>query len=130
MNRPYRGKRCDGKGWVKGGYYELYVLYDEGHEELQYDEPRLAYFIQPDDNPAEEVIPESVGQSTGRQDVKGTDAYGGDKIKSIHKDYPGVGVIAWHGNGWAVEVDGDKVLYSRNYPFQVIGTIHDKEAKE
>lgn len=63
------------------------------------------------------VIEESIGQSTGRQSISGIDAYDGDKVKS--KNYDGVGTICWHGNGWAVQVEGDSLLYSLNYPFEI-----------
>ncbi len=106
--RMYRGKTEDGK-WVYGWYVEVgrpYIL-PEG-KALNTD------FV--------EVIPSSVGQSTGWKDVRGTESYHHDIVKSKHY---GRGEIVWAGQGWGV-ADEAGTFYSLSYEFTIIGTIHDK----
>ena len=67
--RMYRGKRIEGKGWVYGGYSEQRICKPDG----------MLYLIHATDK-TYEVIPESVGQSTGPVGRNGIDVYGGDII--------------------------------------------------
>ena len=69
-----------------------------------------------------EVIPSSVAQSTGWKDVRGTESYHHDIVKSKHY---GKGEIVWAGQGWVV-ADEAGTFYSLSYEFTIIGTSHDK----
>ncbi len=114
--RNFRGKPVAGGEMVKGWYW--------------YNEATGQHYIrQTNFQPAEfdytdyEVIPSSVGQSTGRNDTHGVEAFGGDKVKSKH--YDGIGTVTWWGNGWAVVVEGDSLKYSLCYEFEIIGNTTD-----
>jgi len=125
--RPFRGQQRwgDDKGkWAFGSFLTLglrcYIVpIPPPHETPADDITLLAQITE-----GVEVIPESVGQSTGRMDKTAKESYRGDRIKSRH--YDGIGEIVWRGNGWVVKVKGDTLLYSLNYEFTIIGTIHDK----
>ena len=121
--RMYRGKRVDNGEWVKGWYVHAPQPGHSEHEHCLFD---VKKYESGDDSFAfcfRYVIPESVGQSTGRTDTTGKDSYAGDCIKSRH--YDGIGVIKWIGNGWAVEVAGDNLKYSLNYEFTICGNATD-----
>ena len=62
--RPYRGKTKDGK-WVKGWYIEWKGLSYIIPLEVNFIRSVFEYFI--------EVIPETVGQYTGRKDKNGVE---------------------------------------------------------
>ncbi len=82
MQGMYRGKRIDGKGWVKGWYVKggsdhiSYIIEESVtiHHLQQNNFQRPIVGLIP-------VIPESVGQSTGRKDRNGVEIYGGDITK-------------------------------------------------
>ena len=63
--RQYRGKRIDNGEWVYGWYQEL-----DGDSYIS-------------SNVLREVLPASVGQSTGKTDGKDNDVFGGDILKSL-----------------------------------------------
>jgi hypothetical protein len=80
-----------------------------------------------------EVLPESVGQFTGKQDINGTDIYDGDLIR-LSSDSKSAYKVYWRSDScdWHLihsEGDGDKYgPYSRNFGIkeykEVIGSIH------
>ncbi len=107
--RMYRGKTEDGK-WVYGSYTHVH------------DEKGNPTIIPKGDNGFVSVIPSSVGQSTGWKDVRGTESYHHDIVKSKHY---GRGEIVWAGQGWVV-ADEAGTRHSLSYEFTIIGTIHDK----
>ncbi len=119
--RMYRGKTEDGE-WVEG--YHVKVMDREGDDihliataDTSYEDVDGHWMI----SDTTEVIPESVGQSTGWKDVRGTESYHHDIVKSKHY---GRGEIVWAGQGWVV-ADEAGTFYSLSYEFTIIGTIHD-----
>ena len=122
--RQYRGLTKDGK-WVYGWYFELVDgVYQVRRSYIkQYDTPWHDT----------EVIPETVGQSTGLKDKKRIAAYFGDKV--IHDNWD-IGVVKWHEKKLRVcfEWEDGAITYPLEHydyiNFVIIGTIHDSEAKE
>ena len=88
-HRLYRGKRVDNGGWVKGWYvfcrFHAYILPIHNHDDTEpcFDERWIQQGAN-DDNWFE-VIPESVGQSTGLADKDGTKIYEGSG--GVHAEY-------------------------------------------
>ncbi len=72
--RNYRGKPVDGTGWVKGfrAAPDQIMIWDE--------ERGVGSMIQ--------VIPESVGQETGRKDKDGVEIYEGDMVRQLVTSTP------------------------------------------
>ena len=85
-----RGKRVDGKGWVYGWYCEQRICKPDG----------MLYLIHATDK-TYEVIPESVGQGTGKC-VGGTEIFNGDILRSFHfKDKHGKKHYLYHQVRWS-----------------------------
>lgn len=88
--RDYRGKRVDGKGWVKGWYVQN--LHSEKHFIVNFikskdKKPNWCGINQPYDCNDFEVIPESVGQYIGENDDNDNRIYENDIVKaSIYCD--------------------------------------------
>lgn len=129
--RKYRGI-ADGK-WVKGWY-----LKDRNHHFIFRDQRPdgwdfVAYF--------KKVIPETVGQSTGREDSQDKEIAAGDKVSFTVFDHNGhdtqyQGVITWGDCEWVIEVGchsgfplGESFslgsILKQDDEFEVIGSIHD-----
>ena len=103
--RQYRGRRLDTGKWIEGGYYslEVFYFYPDGHGEdsSTTDKARVGHFIQPTYNePASEVHPDTVGQSTG-EILAGQVIYDGDTLKSFHFSGEGVDHSLYHDVYWS-----------------------------
>jgi len=85
--REYRGKRKDGKGWVYGWYIKTdFAVYIVPAEYVV----NWKVFI--------EVIPETVGEFTGKEDKNGVKIYEGDTI--LPKGNKTYYFVKWCNNGW------------------------------
>jgi len=142
--RPYRGLTKEGK-WVEGWYLEATapssngdvvksfiitkswsVVYIDADGEYQFEAKCIV-----------EVIPKTVGQSTGLHDKNGKEDYDGNiweveyrgKLhRFIHKS-----VLNWDGYGFEFEcLSGSVSSVHANVSEDgvIIGTIHDKEKPE
>ena len=112
--RLYRGKPVAGGEMVKGGHIVV-----ENHHFIVTDDARLDYEEDGDTylvfRGSVEVIPESVGQYTGKPDKVGIEMWGGDIVKL--DDYPdkGVFVIEYEPNKaayWLHNSEREEAIYS------------------
>ena len=115
--RMYRGKRIDNGEWVYGGYSEQRICKPDG----------MLYLIHATDK-TYEVIPESVGQSTGLYDTHGTEVFKGDIIELSCGccRY----VIVWNIAGFIPKSDGQSQEHGTDInvwdvEFEVIGNNID-----
>lgn len=119
--RMYRGKVIKAGGWVYGYFFQIwektYILWGTTN-----DVPNMT-----------EVIPDTVGQSTGRSDINKKEVYGGDIVKAwIYVDETPLELeVHWHGAAWVIDYpSGDYDCVGLGYfagSIEIIGTIHDKE---
>ena len=92
MRYKFRGKRLDGQGWVYGDLLNRRIwsrripiirMVDDGFDTYQ----------------EAEVLPESIGQWTGKFDINGVEIYKGDIVNSGHLKsdewIPSIAVIEW-----------------------------------
>jgi len=126
--RQSRGKRKDGKGWVKGWYVfcrsHHYILpnYSEkgGFDErwpFERASTKYGWF---------EVIPDTVGESTGLK-IQGQELFGGDKVEGTQSEQQGngssfkiTGVVKWRSGGFE--------LFGK--PLQKFTWLDDKEIRD
>lgn len=102
---PYRGKSLYGK-WLKGPHCQIdnkhFICpepYDIGFKGGEVLKINIAGWI--------EVIPESVGQSTGRLDDDDIAIYNGDILQSFHfTDQSGKAHYLYHIVQWSIRHDG------------------------
>ena len=99
--RMYRGKRVDGGEWVKGWYQERYTVSSRYETIGPYIE-----WIEDECAREAEVIPSSVGQSTGRKDDEGNGIYANDILRSFHfRDKSDVAYYLYHIVQWSIRHD-------------------------
>ena len=119
--RPYRGMTKEDGKLVKGWYAEL-----EGKSFIISHKAKLTKprgFI--DD--FEEVIPKTVGESTGICDIEQKEIYEGDKVEYYVRKKRHEGVVAWGTLGFWIVGQLDRLRWVEHWKIKVIGTIHDKE---
>ena len=105
--RPYRGIRVDNGEWVYGYYCEVqgrHIIipsFKDSNSEIR---PFISG--QNGIHGYHEVIPETVGQSTGRKDKNDTEIYEGDIVQTKYETMPPVSIM-WRDGGF---------YYSPRYP--------------
>jgi hypothetical protein len=124
----YRGKRIDNGEWVHGWHMQTGVSKQVDWIIKPYlfcadiilgiDESKPKHL-----NGCYEVIPETVGQSTGIKDIESVETYLGDMIEHAKQTYE----IKWCKEGMGFYCDGNDWIDNAKLirRSKIIGTIHD-----
>ncbi len=125
MIRNFRGKRVDNGEWAWGDYSTLNNGENKHHYIL--DPVTISFDFFPNGvhkfiAKAVEVIPESIGRSTGLKDEGKVEAYQHDMVSAYGYDN---WTIVWHDNGWTLQQENIENYQPIPEHFIVIGTIHD-----
>ena len=133
----FRGKRKDNGEWIYGFYVfqrKRSGVFGQVLSELDFDR----YFIIDTCGTWNEVIPETVGQSTGRKYANDKLLFEGDIVK-WYSDYDDTweyshtaeyyGVVVWNENDycWSIKAN-DELIPFNDYDWDVsmvVGNIHD-----
>lgn len=113
----FRGLRVDGKGFVYGSLVStpessyIHVLGKNRYTKMHY-------------TSAIEVIPETVGQFTGRTDVNGVEIYEGDKV--LHGESERFVEYRWTNFVLTRIEKTETILLSFSDKPKVIGNIHEE----
>ncbi len=137
--RKSRGKRVDNGEWVYGHYCQIkgkhYIIPNNANSEYHDDYDRSHDFSRRLFGGFAEIIPETVGQFTGKLDKNGKEIY--NKTILLDALYK-IGYLVCYGEsqfgyGWFLQSTKDK---TRTYRFdksisrmEVIDDIHDGELK-
>ena len=127
----FRGKRIDNGEWVDGHYHCTDYIW-------RGEEIRKHYILPQNAGDAYAVIPETVGQFTGRIDKNGKKVFEHDILQTFivsadgTVEKCGVGIVQWWENdqcyvlttkeGYHIDDFGN---YGRPEYYEVIGNIHD-----
>ena len=127
----FRGKRVDNGKEIKGGFYELDVLYDRDEQDDSLVERatfRRAFFIQPPNAPSQEVHPDTVGQYTGQTDKHGVEEiYTGSQVEVTWDDgKKELYAIEWSDEWWGFCLDSGAKMPPASQ-IEVIGNIHTEQ---
>ena len=124
----YRGKRKDNMEWV----YGYYLVIDGYHLIIQPDAKisfngiygELGSFgeISTSGNkwPCE-VIPETVGEFTGKKDINSEEIYAGDEVEKYIRDNKRTKIIEVI---WLDRQCGFNISEGRNHWYEIVGNIH------
>ena len=117
----FRGQRKDNRKWIIGCYCNLAGLayiadYPVGSGYDLDGTKRIGRWV--------EVIPSTVGEFIGKEDCKGQEIYEWDKVRGTIDGESHEWMIEWEEaddyTGWPIGED--------NWPFEVIGNIHETPA--
>lgn len=106
----FRGKRIDNNEWIYGSYHknvgtgDIAIRWEEPKKNCQFNNHWILVRRSPTDSGwtihdtfmAHEVIPETVGEFTGRLDKNSNEIYDGDFIKTSFKDGFLKGEVYWN----------------------------------
>ena len=134
----FRGKHAWGSraGWVYGSLIQAgsYCCILDPDNEDDIDFPYLDDDLGTIDGKATPVIPETIGQFTGRVDKHGKRVFEGDIIRVYSTYMSTVGTIEWCGSAYeianVITPDGKTYIWLHQLTsscFEVIGNIHDME---
>lgn len=126
----FKGKQIDGGEWVEGTYYHQTEFYGDSIDE--------SYIISSKDVLEDnmmifyEVIPETVGQYSGKDDANGEKMFEGDIVKGLffHSDSV-LSVVTFKDGAFGLEWNrGTVKTFSAfasicNVRYEKIGNIHD-----
>lgn len=128
MQTEFRGIRKDGKGWVKGWLVEL------GDSSYIFNEPDYCEGVYRTIKETKHilalcgmvvVIPETVGQWTGKLDKEDVKIFAGSTTIDTRGN---IEIVEWLNNGWILRSDHSKYKGWRRLVIgglEVTGTIHD-----
>jgi hypothetical protein len=116
----FKGKRVDNGEWVEGFFFQIwektYILWGTTNG--------IPNMI--------EVIPESISQYTGRDDLHGKKMYEGDRVRFVIREshYWSQGEIKYDNCSFYIDCFGFACYTWLDYhDFEIIGNVHDTESE-
>lgn len=128
--REYRGMRTDNGEWVYGAYVaKNWYPVDSEKEEFDGVVVEEANIIDYENDCLwEHVIPETVGQCIGKNDINGKKVFDGDIVKLYLEDGTELGYIAFDEKSYRyvfVGIDGHPYGIDNTVKLEVIGTVYE-----